>query len=114
MDERAFDPAIRVLPVARQRAPQHDGGTRLREMIEHRPREQPLVEIAALAVRPEQAVRVQERADRILRAVELRIRRLRRHQPERQRVAPGVIADPVPLGMRAFGERAVLARAFRR
>ena len=53
-------------------------------------------------------MRMQERADRRLRAIELGVRRVRRHQPEGQRMAPGVIADPMTLGVCALGERAVL------
>src|SRR5690242_13012448 len=73
-------------------------------MIEHRAREQAAVEIAALAVGPEEPMRMGEGADLLLGAVELCIGRVRRHQPEWQRVAPGVIADPVSLGMRALRE----------
>ena len=60
--ERAIDPAVRIVPVARQRAPQHDGGALPCEMIQHRLRQQAIVEIAALSVRPEETVRVQRAA----------------------------------------------------
>ena len=80
---------------------------RLAEVLDQRPRQQAVVEISALAVRPEQSVRVDERADRSLRAVEFSLRGVRLHQPERQRMTPGVIADPVALGMRPLRERAV-------
>ena len=109
LSERAVDPAVRVLPVARQRAPQHDCRPMSREMRERRLRQQAVVEIAALSIWPEEPVWMGERADVRLRAVELGVRRVRRHQPERQRVAPGVIADPVVFGIRAFGERTMLA-----
>jgi hypothetical protein len=76
-------------------------------VIDNRAREQALVEIPALAVRTKETMRMHKSADRVLRSVEFGFCGVRLHQPERKGVAPGVIADPVPFGVRALGEPAV-------
>jgi len=66
-----------------------------------------LIPFAALSVRPKETVAVFQRSERLLGAVEFRFRGVRCHQPEWKRVAPGVIADPVTLGVGSLRERAM-------
>ena len=64
--ERAFDPTVRVLPVARDRVPEDAGHPLRREHLDHCRIEQPLIKIAALPERAEKAVRVRENPDHLL------------------------------------------------
>ena len=74
---------------------------------QRRPAQQVRAEPAAAAEGPEQPVRVRELADQLLRAADLGL-----GGPvvvgllaERDGVGEGVVADPVPLGVRALGQR---------
>src|SRR5215217_2743562 len=73
-------------------------------MMEHRPRQQTVVEIAALTIGPEVSMAMHKRSHRLLGAIELQVRCIRCHQPEWKRMAPGVIADPVAVCMCSLGE----------
>ena len=64
--ERAFDPAVRVLPIARDRVPEYAGHPLCREHLDYCRIEQPLIKIAALPKRAEKAVRVRENPDHLL------------------------------------------------
>ena len=98
-----FGPAARVLPVARDRVPQHAGHLFLLQHFDRRRVEQMRSELAAAAERAKQQIRMRQFIDRRLRIDDLGddARRIA-HAAERLRVAPGVIADPVALGMRAL------------
>ena len=83
-----------------------------REVIDHGRLQQPLVEIAAAAERPEPALWMREVADRGLRPADLVLRRLRvALLPERHRVRKSVVADPVALVMRTRRQPAALGVA---
>ena len=57
LTERALDPSVGILPVARQRAPQHDGRLPVRKVLDQRPRQQAAVEISTLSIGPEKSPR---------------------------------------------------------
>src|SRR5215207_5184763 len=88
-------PAVGVVPVARDRIPEHAAMLVAREIFDHGRLQQPVVEMATAAERPEPAVGVRELADRILRPADLVLCRFWIPLlPEWHRVRKSVIADP--------------------
>jgi hypothetical protein len=111
----AIDPSIRFLPVARNRVPQYAGHSLRRQHIDDARIEQPLIQIAALPEWAKQAVRMGERANRLLSIADFITDGAGvLKEPERHGVAPGMIADPVALLVRTSSQFASFGRASRR
>src|SRR5262245_47669124 len=110
--KRAIDPSIRLLPVARNRVPQYAGHTFRRQHIDDGRIEQPLTQIAALPEWAKKAMRMGERANRLLSTADFLTDGAGvLEEPEWHRVAPGMIADPVALVVRTSGQSASFERA---
>src|SRR5512144_126561 len=102
LSDGAVGPAVGIVPVARDGVPEHAAMLVAREIFDHGRLQQPLVEIAAAAERPEPALRVREVADRGLRPADLMLCRIGiTLLPKWHRVRKSMIADPVTFVMRA-------------
>jgi hypothetical protein len=111
--KRAINPCIRFLPVARNRVPQYAGHPLRRQHIDDDRIEQPFIQIAALPEWAKKAVRMGERANRVLSIADFRSDDAGvLEEPERHRVAPGMIADPVALLVRTSSQFASFGRAY--
>ena len=110
--KRAIDPSIRFLPVARNRVPQDAGHALCRQHTEDVRIEQPPIQIAALPEWTKIAVRMGEPANRLLSIADFLANGAGvLEEPERHRVAPGMIADPVALLVRTSSQFASFGRA---
>ena len=107
--ERALDPTVGVVPVARDRIPKHAAELVSCKVVDHGRLQQAFIEIAAATEGAEPAVGMSEIVHVGLRAADLILRRIGIALPaERHGMGEGVIADPVAFGLGAAGETSAL------
>jgi hypothetical protein len=110
--DRSIKPSVRIFPVARDGIPQHACVSTAPEVIDDAGAEQAVVQISSAAERAKQPIGVDHAADQVLRPSDL----ARRHvgfaaAPEGNRMAKGMIADPMTLRVSPLANRAA-ARVF--
>jgi len=107
-----IDPSIGSLPVARDRIPQYAGHALCRQHTEDDRIEQPLIQVAALPEWTKIAVRMGEPANRLLSIADFLTNGAGvLEEPERHRMASGMIADPVAFLVRTSSQFASFERA---
>src|SRR5690349_10117859 len=108
-----LDPAIGVIPVARDRIPQHAGVATAREEIRRFGAEQMRPKLAAATLRPEITMRAGKRSEQPLDTTDLTLDQSGfMPKPERARVRKCVIADPMTFNRRTFGQSAMFGQIF--